>query len=204
MFYIYLTTNNINGKKYIGQHKGEPNDSYLGSGCNITKAILKYGKENFTKEILKICDTDDELNYWEKYYIDYFNAIEDDNFYNLQEGGIGGDGWRAFRQWAREHPEEAQKIWEENGKRLKQWQIDHPIEYQEKVIKPFLKGAEQWRKDHPEEMAKHMEEVNKAKEKWQKENPEKHKKQVDDWQKQGSIANSQKVLCITTGEIFES
>ena len=32
MFYVYLTTNLINDKKYIGQHYGELQDSYLGSG----------------------------------------------------------------------------------------------------------------------------------------------------------------------------
>lgn len=30
--YIYLTTNLINGKKYIGKHFGTIGDSYLGSG----------------------------------------------------------------------------------------------------------------------------------------------------------------------------
>ena len=30
--YIYLTTNLINGKKYIGKHFGAIDDSYLGSG----------------------------------------------------------------------------------------------------------------------------------------------------------------------------
>lgn len=43
-FYIYLTTNLVNGKQYIGQHKGELNDSYFGSGTNITKALIKYGR----------------------------------------------------------------------------------------------------------------------------------------------------------------
>ena len=42
MYYIYLTTNLINNKKYIGMHHGELNDDYLGSGNSITEAIKKY------------------------------------------------------------------------------------------------------------------------------------------------------------------
>ena len=71
-FYVYLTTNLINGKQYIGQHKGELNDSYLGSGTNISKAINKYGKENFKKEILQICENRLEADKWEQYYIEKF------------------------------------------------------------------------------------------------------------------------------------
>ena len=37
--YIYLTTNLINNKKYIGKHYGELNDDYLGSGNLIKLAI---------------------------------------------------------------------------------------------------------------------------------------------------------------------
>ena len=40
-YYIYETTNNINNKKYIGKHYGEIDDSYLGSGILIKKAIKK-------------------------------------------------------------------------------------------------------------------------------------------------------------------
>ena len=50
-WYVYKITNNINGKTYIGQHL-DRGDDYWGSGTNIKKAIIKYGKENFTKEIL--------------------------------------------------------------------------------------------------------------------------------------------------------
>ena len=48
-YYVYLTTNLINGKKYIGQHYGELDDYYLGSGSILKKAILKYGRKNFKK-----------------------------------------------------------------------------------------------------------------------------------------------------------
>lgn len=46
-YFIYETTNLKNGKKYIGKHYGELNDSYLGSGTLLKKAIEKYGKESF-------------------------------------------------------------------------------------------------------------------------------------------------------------
>ena len=37
--YIYLTTNNINGMKYIGKHYGELDDTYLGSGKLLKQDI---------------------------------------------------------------------------------------------------------------------------------------------------------------------
>lgn len=56
--YIYLTTNRVNGKKYIGRHKASTFDStYYGSGKIITQAILKEGIENFTCEILDTAET---------------------------------------------------------------------------------------------------------------------------------------------------
>ena len=90
-YYIYLTTNLINGKRYIGKHFGELNDSYLGSGTLIQRAIDKYGKQNFKKEILYISSSEQENSIKEKEFISAFNAVNDDSFYNLIPGGDGGD-----------------------------------------------------------------------------------------------------------------
>lgn len=203
-YYIYLTTNIINGKQYIGQHKGDINDSYFGSGINITKALKKYGKENFKKEILKLCESREEADIWERYYINFYNAIEDENFYNLQEGGTGGDGWRACQKWLLNNPDKAKKIYEKNIENLKRWKENNPEKYQELVLKPLREGCIQWRKNNPEKVAENIKKLNKGKEEWQKNHPEEHQKQIDAWRKAGSEANSQKIICITTGEIFES
>ena len=85
--FIYLTTNLMNGKKYIGRHKGKESDSYLGSGVYIKPAIKKYGKHNFKRETLAYAYSDEELNELEKYYIKLYNAVEDKTFYNIAEGG---------------------------------------------------------------------------------------------------------------------
>lgn len=47
-YYIYLTTNLINNKKYVGQHYGEINDNYIGSGNTLKKL-----QPNMEKKILK-------------------------------------------------------------------------------------------------------------------------------------------------------
>jgi len=50
---IYMTTNTLNGKFYIGVHStDDPEDGYLGSGRGISFAIKKYGKENFERTTL--------------------------------------------------------------------------------------------------------------------------------------------------------
>ena len=73
--YIYIITNTLDGKIYIGKHSTDDlNDGYLGSGIHIKRAIKKYGKENFTKEILAYTDTKDSLNWLEKYYIRKYKA----------------------------------------------------------------------------------------------------------------------------------
>ena len=86
---IYKTTNKINGKWYIGMDSRD-NPNYLGSGVALSKAIQKYGKENFNKEILQRCDNIDSLTKAEIYWIDKENAVKDTNSYNMMDGGVCG------------------------------------------------------------------------------------------------------------------
>jgi len=88
-YFIYKTVNLINKKYYIGAHStNDENDSYLGSGSLLSKAILKYGKENFKREILFYCDTKDEMYQQELKLIN--EHINDPLCYNVKHGGIGG------------------------------------------------------------------------------------------------------------------
>ncbi len=87
---IYKTSNLINGRIYVGKDKHN-NPKYLGSGNILNQAINKYGIENFQKEILEYCNTEEELNDREKYWIDKLNSLNIYGGYNLTKGGDGGD-----------------------------------------------------------------------------------------------------------------
>ena len=92
-YYVYMTTNLLNGKKYIGMHYGELDDNYLGSGSLLQRAINKYGSKNFKKEILQIAQSEEENAKNERELIKKYNAVADEMFYNIHEGGFGGDTW---------------------------------------------------------------------------------------------------------------
>lgn len=90
--YVYKTTNLINGKIYVGQHKKTYFDTnYLGSGYSLAKAINKYGKENFKCEIIKFCKSKAELDSEEIKYIKLFDSCTPEKGYNISSGGQGGD-----------------------------------------------------------------------------------------------------------------
>jgi len=108
---IYLTTNNINGKKYIGVDTTN-NKNYYGSGKIIKLALKKYGRQNFTKEILEENDDSKYLFEKEQYWIDKYNAINDKNFYNMAEGGKGGAGTLTNEESKILHKENTKKVLE--------------------------------------------------------------------------------------------
>lgn len=87
---IYKTTNIINGKFYIGKDSRN-NPSYLGSGLALLKALEKYGRENFKKEILEICSTLEELSKAEIYWAEKLDAYNREKSYNIAICGQGGN-----------------------------------------------------------------------------------------------------------------
>lgn len=89
--YVYLVRNKVNGKMYIGQKHSDVFDpTYYGSGVYLKRALNKYGIENFEHvKVLEWCETKESLDRAEKYWIDYYGAVESPEFYNLAKGGIG-------------------------------------------------------------------------------------------------------------------
>ena len=98
VYSIYLITNNLNGKTYVGKHKCRKNERpesryYMGGGINIQKAEKKYGVENFSKDVLAICYSGNEYNILEKEYIKLYRDIGKAE-YNIADGGDGGDTYK--------------------------------------------------------------------------------------------------------------
>ena len=93
MWIIYKHTNKINQKSYIGQTCQKPNERWRkGQGYHRStkfyNAIQKYGWNNFEHDIIEEnILTREEADQREKYWIQYYNSIE--NGYNISVGGTG-------------------------------------------------------------------------------------------------------------------
>ena len=100
--FIYKITNTINGKSYIGQtiqNVKERFYQHCATKCSkavsnmaIHRAIKKYGKSNFTVEVIEEIDSTN-LNDRERYWIKYYNSYN--NEYNSTKGGQ--DGCKPFK-----------------------------------------------------------------------------------------------------------
>lgn len=105
--FIYITTNLIDGKRYIGQKKFDNYwKGYLGSGKHLREAIKKYGRENFSRNIVAIAYSKEELDDAEISIIKFLGADKSRDYYNIAEGGCvkGRAGEDAF--WYNE-----KKVW---------------------------------------------------------------------------------------------
>lgn len=100
--FIYKITNTINSKSYIGQtiqNVKERFYQHCATKCSkavsnmaIHRAIKKYGKSNFTVEVIEEVESTN-LNDRERYWIRYYDSYN--NGYNSTEGGQ--DGIKLFK-----------------------------------------------------------------------------------------------------------
>lgn len=170
MYYtIYKTTNQLNGKTYIGYHSTKDlNDSYLGSGKILKQAIEKHGIDNFTKEILYIFPTREEALQKEAEIVDESFVLDRGN-YNLKVGGEGGwdHTWHSEKRF-----EAIRKSFKEG--RSKGWQLtkEQRIEIGKSAFKGKSHSVEtrkrigEAQKMDPSIVEKRIEEFNAIEKKW--------------------------------------
>lgn len=95
---LYIHTNKINGKKYVGITSQKPEKRWQnGSGydCGYFKnAISKYGWDEFEHEILYKGLDNEKAHELEREYIKLFNTTNKENGYNLTDGGQGTNGYK--------------------------------------------------------------------------------------------------------------
>lgn len=143
---VYLRTNTVNGKQYVGQandFKQREQDWKFDSrysGGVIDKARAKYGVDNFKTDILKECATQEELNYWEQYYIKELNT-KVPNGYNITDGGGGCSGYH--------HTEESIKKAVESYKKSYNPLNHIPSEETRKKVSEALKERYKNKENHP-------------------------------------------------------
>lgn len=137
-YLVYQTTNLINQKIYIGIHKTKKiEDGYLGSGFQLTKAIKKYGRENFERIILFNFDNKEEMIAKEKELVNEEFIVRED-VYNVSLGGSGGTIGFKHSDESKEKMKGKVNAIDSTGKTIKV-QVDD-IRFETGEIKLFSKG----------------------------------------------------------------
>ena len=167
---IYKTTNLINGKIYIGQDtKNDP--KYLGGGVLIKKAIKKYGRDKFIKEIIEECSTIEQLNLREFYWIENFNARDPIIGYNLEFGGKNNTHSPETRKRISD-ARKGKKNSEEHNRKIAEASSNRSKETREKLSNSNRK----WKKENPEKWKATYSKSQKTKSEtyWKSEKGKKH------------------------------
>lgn len=98
--FVYIITNLTNNRKYLGkknfffsktkQVKGKKKrfkvesdwKDYFGSNKELIADVESLGKENFKREIVRLCNSKGEFGYWEAKLQFQYNVLESDDWYN--------------------------------------------------------------------------------------------------------------------------
>lgn len=216
---IYLWTNIVNNKKYVGQTRSfyKRMSQYKKGNFNkyMGNAINKYGLENFDITILEKDVDFYSLDEREQYWLDFYKSYESENGYNICHIASSTFGFK-----------HSDKTKEELSNMVKQRYVDNPelVQMLQSENNPMYgkKHSDEWRKEHSEHIRNKWE--NKEYRKIQTErmigenNPmygvrltgelngmhgKTHNQETRD-KISANLKHKRKVKCIETGVIYDS
>jgi group I intron endonuclease len=153
---IYKFTNKINGKVYIGktvQELSKRKHNHLhfvkrGSKFIIHKAIGKYGIENFSLDVVFNTFSENDLNFFEEFFIKEYDCCVLDGVekgYNMTRGGEGFSSETAKKYAGWNKPDYVNPFSGEKGSKMS---TEYNLERVKNGTNPWAgeKGSEQSRK----------------------------------------------------------
>lgn len=122
---IYLWTNLVNGKKYVGQttcfHRRMKTYRYTYPNAYMEHAVKKHGIDNFDITILERDVPLDKLDEREQYWLDYYQSYDTDKGYNICKIASTTEGVTHTEEWCKEHSEWLKDKWATDEEYRKFW-----------------------------------------------------------------------------------
>ena len=123
---IYLWTNLVNGKKYVGQttcfYRRMKTYRYTYPNAYMEHAVNKHGLDNFDITILERDVPLDKLDEREQYWLDYYQSYDLDKGYNICKVAGTTKGVTHTEEWCQEHSEWLKDKWATDEDYRKFWQ----------------------------------------------------------------------------------
>lgn len=179
---MYKITNQVNNKVYIGQtidangrwsaHKSKA--KVEGPVQYISRAIAKYGIENFVFEVIATCQTQEDADEVESTLIFQYDSRNKQFGYNVKPGGNVAPHAEETKQKIRQatieqiatkgHPAQGREVSQETRDLMRKIRLENPIEYTNE-IRQHMSEAHIGIKDSEDTKQKKSE---SAKEAWDK------------------------------------
>lgn len=183
--FVYKTTNLINGKWYIGKHStSNLDDGYLGSSKHLKSAIKKYGKQNFKREIICFCDSEQDA-YIKEAELVTMEVVKNPMTYNKMPGGEGKQ--KRFtdeeirehkRKWREDNPDYF-RMWRKNNlehdrELHRKWREKHRDEYNAKQRAWHAENKDELNAKRRAKRAENKDEINAKQRAWRAANKNKN------------------------------
>jgi len=170
---IYLLTNTVNGKVYIGQtwlslsKRSGKNGSNYNNSIYLYNAIKKYGMDKFEYQILVQCLDQEAADYLEDYFMEKYNSRNVHVGYNIKKGGSAGkhsEETKAKISETLKNKEWSPEALFNRAEAGRQWKGKKREPQSEEVIQHHVEAMKKWHAEHEHPMlGKHMSEEAKIK-----------------------------------------